>query len=108
MRLIIDDCPRRIRRFQEAFGNVRTASTFEAAIRMLMTHPDGDFTEIYLDHDGVEGEEIARFLVACDTHRSAAIFIHSSNYAGACQMFRTLSEAGYHDVRLVDFADVVG
>lgn len=108
MRLIIDDCPRRIRRFQEAFGsNVRTASTFLSAAAALTLYQDGDLTEIWLDYDGVDGERLVTQIVAMGLHHSARFLIHSSNYHGAVKMHATLGDAGY-DVRLVDFEDVVG
>lgn len=107
MILVIDDCPRRQSGFRRAFGSSRLAFAMDylGGEQALTWRTPDPLTAIYLDHDGVDGERLARLMADRRLHTQARVVIHSSNYLGACRMRDILQKT--HLVEMKDFKEIV-
>ena len=105
MILVVEDQPLRITRFQHALGHIHAADNLIEALRWM--RGNNGYSTIYLDHDGVDGDLLAKYMARHKLHHTAKVRIHSDNYAGSVKMRDTLAAAGY-DVKMVSFREVVG
>jgi len=108
MRLFIDDDAKRWNAFGAAYGpgHYWAEHFTESMIALSDYNYTHEFSHIYLDHDGVDGDLIAEWMARHKPHRDAKVIIHSSNYVGAVKMRDTLSAAGY-DVEMTSFEELV-
>lgn len=106
MILVIDDCPRRQSGFRRAFGSscIAFAMDYLGGEQALTWRTPDPLTTIYLDHDGVDGERLARLMADQKLHTQARVVIHSSNYLGAVRMRDILQDT--HDVELTSYDEI--
>lgn len=103
MILIIDDDTQRVAGFRRALGSgAHSAIAYPGAAADLRS--DTPYTAIYLDHDGVDGERLARIMADERLQTKARVVIHSSNYLGACRMRDIL--AGTHEVEMSSYNEI--
>lgn len=103
MNLIIDDDMQRVAGFRRALGSgAHSAIAYPGAAADLRS--DTPYTLILLDHDGVDGERLARLMADEQLQTQARVVIHSSNYLGACRMRDMLKET--HRVEMSSYNEI--